>query len=63
VVKNVGSFDRLLRIIAGAILIVIGLMTSWWWAVLGVIILVTGLLSSCLLYLPLRVNTVRIKTK
>lgn len=56
--KNVGSIDRYLRIVLGAILIglafygVIGV-----WGYIGVIPIFTGLFSFCALYKVLGINT------
>ncbi|MDX1781679.1 MAG: DUF2892 domain-containing protein [Thalassovita sp.] len=52
--KNVGTIDKVLRIIIGALLIIGGLMGSgvWMWigVIVGVILLVTGLMGSCPIY-------------
>lgn len=57
---NVGSFDRLLRIVVGITLIAlvfIGPKTPWGW--LGLIPLLTGLLSTCPLYSVLGITSRR----
>jgi branched-subunit amino acid ABC-type transport system permease component len=46
--KNVGGIDRILRIVAGLVLIALaatGQVSAWGW--LGVIVLATGLFSFC----------------
>jgi hypothetical protein len=52
--KNVGSFDRALRIVAGLALLVAFFAlpeASWRWALLiGIVPLVTGLAGSCPAY-------------
>ena len=56
--KNVGTIDRSIRIIAGLVLIslvFIGPKTMWGW--LGVILVATGLISFCPLYRLLGMNT------
>ena len=48
---NVGSFDRILRVLAGLILIalaVFGIGTPWTW--IGVVPLATGLIGWCPAY-------------
>ena len=55
--KNVGSLDRILRIVVGALLIIGALMGYGWWMWIGVVPLVTGLMSSCPLYAILGINT------
>lgn len=59
---NVGTIDRLLRIIAGAVLIALALgylpgvaASPWGW--IGVIPLLTGLFGTCPVYSILGVNT------
>ncbi|HSG57553.1 MAG TPA: DUF2892 domain-containing protein [Paracoccaceae bacterium] len=55
---NVGSIDRIIRIVAGLILIAlvfVGPQTNWGW--LGIIPLATGFLRTCPAYSLLGVNT------
>jgi len=55
---NVGTIDRVLRIVAGLVLIGLTLMGTigpWGW--IGVVPLATGLLGSCLLYSIVGINT------
>ncbi len=61
--QNVGSVDRVVRILAGVALIVatlLGLIGAWGW--LGVIVLATGLVRICPAYLPFGFNTCPAKT-
>jgi Inner membrane protein YgaP-like, transmembrane domain len=56
--KNVGGIDRILRIVIGLALIVATLMGAlpvWGW--IGVVPLVTGLVSICPLYSIIGVKT------
>lgn len=56
--KNIGSTDRIIRIVIGIILIslvFIGPQTLWGW--IGLIPLATGLLGWCGLYTLLGINT------
>ncbi|MFM5917397.1 MAG: DUF2892 domain-containing protein [Novosphingobium sp.] len=55
---NVGSADRLLRIILGLgliALVFVGPKTAWGW--IGIVPLVTGLMRTCPLYSLIGVNT------
>ncbi|PTQ74512.1 YgaP family membrane protein [Celeribacter persicus] len=59
--KNVGSLDRILRIVIGLALI-IGFFVNTeaslrWLYLIGIIPLVTGLMSSCPLYSIFGINT------
>ncbi|MEL6398342.1 MAG: DUF2892 domain-containing protein [Cyanobacteria bacterium J06626_4] len=61
--NNVGTTDRLLRLIAAAVLLYLGLFTyagsalGIGLAVAGGVVLLTGLISSCALYGSLGINT------
>ncbi|MGZ3239833.1 MAG: YgaP family membrane protein [Burkholderiaceae bacterium] len=55
---NVGSIDRVIRIVAGLALIaasLLGLIGVWGW--LGIIPLATGVFRFCPAYLPFGMNT------
>ncbi|WP_201556444.1 DUF2892 domain-containing protein [Psychrobacter sp. 72-O-c] len=54
---NVGNTERLLRIIAGIIIIGVGIYYQSWWGVVGLIPLLTGLFRFCPLYAMLGMNT------
>lgn len=54
---NVGSVDRLLRIIAGLIIAIVGVIFDSWWGLIGIVPLATGLFKFCPLYLPLKIST------
>lgn len=54
---NVGSIDRLLRVIVGLIIAIIGVILDSWWGMIGIIPLATGLFRFCPLYCPLKIST------
>ncbi|WP_201544537.1 DUF2892 domain-containing protein [Psychrobacter immobilis] len=54
---NVGSTERLLRIIVGVVIIGLGLYFQSWWGVVGLIPFLTGLFRFCPLYKMLGMNT------
>lgn len=54
---NVGKTDRLLRIIAGSILIIAGIYFQSWWGAIGIIPIATGLLRWCPAYMPFGIKT------
>jgi membrane protein implicated in regulation of membrane protease activity len=59
---NVGGFDKILRIIAGLVLLAlvfIGPKTAWGW--IGLIPLATGIFSFCPVYIPFKINTAKKK--
>lgn len=56
--KNVGGIDRVLRIVAGLVLVVLAatnVIGPWGW--LGLIVLATGVFSFCGAYTLLGINT------
>jgi hypothetical protein len=58
---NVGSIDRIIRILAGVALIAWALMGGPAWAWIGVVPLATGLFKICPAYSLLGINTCGIK--
>ena len=62
--RNVGGIDRILRIIAGLVLIALAATgTVGWWGWIGLVPLGTGLLGTCPAYRLLGLNTCRLKSK
>ena len=60
--KNVGGIDRILRIVIGLVLIGLAATgTIGLWGYIGVVPLLTGLMSSFLLYKVLGMNTCPMK--
>ena len=58
--SNVGNTERMIRIIAGIIIIALGVYYQSWWGVVGVVPLFTGLFRFCPLYTMLGINTCRL---
>ena len=56
---NVGSIDRLLRIIAGLVIAILGVLFDSWWGLVGIIPLATGLFRFCPLYVPFKISTTK----
>lgn len=55
--SNVGSLDRVIRIIAGLAVVAAGLYYHSWLGALGLIPILTGLFRFCPGYLPFGINT------
>lgn len=55
---NVGPVDRLLRIVIGLVVAILGIIFQSYWGVLGIIILGTGIFGYCLIYSLLGISTV-----
>jgi hypothetical protein len=54
---NVGKTDRMLRIIAGLVIIVTGIALNSWWGAVGIVPLFTGLVRWCPAYVPFGIST------
>jgi len=63
-IKNVGGIDKTLRIVVGALLIILALTgTIGVWGWIGIIPLATGLLGTCPAYLPFGIKTCQTQPK
>ncbi len=58
---NMGSVDRVLRIVAGLVIIGVGIAFKSWWGAVGVIPLATAAIGFCPLYTLLGVSTCKLK--
>ena len=61
--KNVGTADRIVRLILGIVIIGLGLYFKSWWGVIGIIPLITGLIGYCGLYRLFGINTCKIRKR
>jgi hypothetical protein len=58
VTQNVGNIDRILRIVAGLVLLsLIFIGPKTWWGLLGIVPLATAFMRTCPAYSILGVNT------
>ena len=56
--QNVGTYDRVLRVVLGLVLLTIAFVgPQTMWGYLGIIPLVTGLIGTCPLYMMLGIST------
>ncbi len=55
--KNVGSADKVFRVILGIVVILLGIIFHSWWGLVGIIPLFTGLVNFCPLYAVLKLST------
>lgn len=55
---NVGSADRIVRLLLGAVVILLGIYFKSWWGVVGIVPILTGLMNYCPAY-----NLIGISTK
>lgn len=64
--RNVGSIDRILRIVVGLALLSLIVFVEGnarWWGLVGLVPLITGLMSTCPLYSILGLSTCPLKGK
>jgi len=54
---NVGTVDRVIRIVAGLAVIGAGVYYQSWWGAVGLVLLLTGLMRVCPGYMPFRMST------
>ena len=54
---NVGSVDRAIRFILGAVIIILGFYFKSWWGVVGIVPIITGALNFCPVYSLIGVST------
>lgn len=57
--RNVGSIDRIIRILLGLGLLAAGWIAESWWGLIGLVPLLTGLVNWCPLYRLLGLSTHR----
>lgn len=55
--KNVGSADKIVRIVVGIAIVAAGFYFKSWWGLIGIVPLATAFMGFCPLYLPLNLST------
>ena len=60
---NVGSIDRVLRIIAGLAILGGGYYFKSWWGLVGLVPILTGIIRFCPAYLPFGLSTCGAKSE
>ena len=61
--KNVGTADRIIRIVLGLAIIGVGIGWKSWWGALGIVPLATAAIGWCPAYLPFGISTCRPKPR
>lgn len=57
--KNVGKTDKIIRIVLGLVIILLGVVYKSWWGVIGLLPIATAAIGFCPLYSILRVCTIK----
>ncbi len=55
--KNIGTLDRVIRVVVGLVIFAIGYSYQSWWGLVGLIPFLTGLIGWCGLYTALGIST------
>ncbi|OIP01702.1 MAG: hypothetical protein AUJ98_03660 [Bacteroidetes bacterium CG2_30_33_31] len=55
--KNVGKIDKIIRVFLGLIIGVLGLYFKSWWGLVGIVPLLTAIISFCPLYPIIGIKT------
>ncbi len=61
--ENVGVFDRIVRLIAGLVILTLGFVFKSWWGLVGLVPLMTAFMGCCALYTVFGFSTCRLKGK
>ena len=56
---NIGNIDRIIRIVIGLAVILIGIVYQNWWGAIGIVPLLTAFIRWCPLYNPFGISTCR----
>ena len=56
---NIGTIDRLMRLIVGLIIAILGVWFDSWWGLFGIVPLATGIFKFCPLYMPFKISTAK----
>lgn len=59
--KNVGTVDIIIRIVLGLAVGIWGIIAGSWWGLIGLLPILTGIISFCPLYAILGMNTCKVK--
>lgn len=59
--QNVGTADRIIRLILGLAIIGWGVYAQSWWGAIGVVPIFTALVGWCPAYLPFGIKTCSVK--
>ena len=56
---NVGPVDRLIRIIIGLAIAILGIVFESYWGLVGLVPMATGLFKWCPFYVPFKISTIK----
>ncbi len=54
---NMGKKDRVIRVVVGLVIFLVGFMTHSWWGLIGFLPIATAAVGHCPAYCPLGIDT------
>jgi hypothetical protein len=61
--SNIGTTDKIIRLLVGLAILVMGIALKSWWGVIGIVPVLTAFVGICPAYLPFGISTCRSKAK
>lgn len=61
--RNIGTADKIARVLIGLAILVLGIAFKSWWGVIGVLPVLTAFVGICPAYLPFGISTCRTRAK
>jgi hypothetical protein len=61
--RNIGTTDKIIRVLAGLAMLVLGIALKSWWGVIGVLPVLTAFVGICPAYIPFRISTCKTRVK
>ncbi|MEW5843568.1 MAG: DUF2892 domain-containing protein [Bacteroidota bacterium] len=58
--KNIGTTDRVIRVVLGLVVIALGIIYENWWGAIGIVLLLSAAASRCPAYLPFGISTCKV---
>jgi predicted RND superfamily exporter protein len=58
---NIGTSDRVFRLLLGVVIVLFGVITESWWGLIGLLPIMTAVTSFCGLYTLLGISTCKVK--
>ena len=55
---NIGSIDKVVRLILGAVIIILGFYFNTWWGIIGLVPIITVAINFCPIYGILGISTI-----
>lgn len=60
---NIGTVDRVVRIVVGLVILGLGVYYKSWWGLIGLLPIATAIVRFCPAYLPFGINTCAAKAE